>query len=115
MPMTDLATYPDAMKPAWNNNGLSQGTGSAAFLTGDQWGDWNGRLVVGIMGIAFGGTPQGWRIDVIDLADDGLSVSDVATMPLPVPEGRFRGVTQGPDGDLYVAVDEGEIYRFSPN
>jgi glucose/arabinose dehydrogenase len=115
MPMTDLATYPDAMKPAWNNNGLSQGTGSAAFLTGDQWGDWNGRLVVGIMGIAFGGTPQGWRIDVIDLADDGLSVNDVTTMPLPVPEGRFRGVTQGPDGNLYVAVDEGEIYRFTPN
>jgi len=23
MPMTDLQTYPDAMRPAWNNNGLS--------------------------------------------------------------------------------------------
>ena len=114
MPMTDLATYPDAMRPAWNNNGLSQGTGSAAFLTGSQWGDWDGRLVVGIMGIAFGGTPQGWRIDVIDLADDGLSVDEVTTMALPVPEGRFRAVEQAPDGALFVAVDEGEIYRLSP-
>jgi glucose/arabinose dehydrogenase len=25
MPMTDLKTYPNAMKPAWNNEGLSQG------------------------------------------------------------------------------------------
>ncbi len=32
-----------------------------------------------------------------------------------MPEGRFRSVVQGPDGDLYVAVDEGEIYRVTPN
>ena len=54
MPMTDTETYPDAMKPAWTNNGRSQGTSSAAFLEGDQWGDWDGRMVVGIMGIGFG-------------------------------------------------------------
>ena len=55
MPMTDFETYPDAMPPIWNNNGWSQGTSSAAFLTGEAWGDWNGALVVGIMGIGFGG------------------------------------------------------------
>jgi aldose sugar dehydrogenase len=71
MPMTDTATYPDAMLPAWVNNGLSQGTGSAVFLEGEQWGDWNGRLAVGIMGIGFGGTPVGQRIDLLDLSDDG--------------------------------------------
>ena len=54
---------PDAMPPAWNNNGLSQGTSSAAYLTGKQWGAWNGRLAVGIMGIGFGGTAVGMRID----------------------------------------------------
>lgn len=115
MPMTDTATYPDAMPPAWTNNGLSQGTSSAAFLEGEQWGAWDGRLVVGIMGIGFGGTPVGQRIDVIDLAEDGLSVNDVTEMPLPMPAGRFRSVVQGPDGMLYTVVDEGEIYRISPN
>ena len=54
MPMTDTATYPDAMPPIWTNDGISQGTSSAAFLTGDQWGAWEGRLVVGVMGIGFG-------------------------------------------------------------
>jgi aldose sugar dehydrogenase len=115
MPMTDLETYPDALPPAWNNNMLSQGTGSAAFLDGEQWGAWDGRMVVGIMGIGFGGTPVGQRIDVIDLTEDGLDVNDVTEMPLPMPEGRFRSVVQGPDGHLYVAVDEGEIYRVTPN
>ncbi len=115
MPMTDKASYPDAMPPAWNNNGLSQGTSSAAFLTGKQWGDWDGRLVVGIMGIGFGGTPVGMRIDVIDLAKDGKSVKDVTTMSLPMAAGRFRSVVLGPDGNLYAAVDQGDIYRLTPN
>ncbi len=114
MPMTDTETYPDAMPPAWNNEGLSQGTSSAAFLKGEQWGDWDGRLAVGIMGIGFGGTPVGMRIDVIDLAEDGMSVKDVTTMSLPMPAGRFRSVVQGPDGALYAAVDQGDIYKLMP-
>jgi glucose/arabinose dehydrogenase len=114
MPMTDFETYPDAMPPAWNNDGLSQGTGSAAFLEGEQWGDWNGRMVVGIMGIGFGGTPVGQRIDVIDLAADGKSVKSVETMALPIPPARFRSVVLGPDGKLYVATDEGDIVALSP-
>ena len=114
MPMTDFETYPDAMPPAWNNNGLSQGTGSAAFLEGDQWGDWEGSMVVGIMGIGFGGTPVGQRIDVVALAEDGMS-AEVVEMPLPMPSGRFRSVVLGPDGALYTATDEGEIYQITAN
>ena len=113
MPMTDTATYPDAMKPAWTNNGRSQGTSSAAFLEGDQWGDWDGRMVVGIMGIGFGGTPVGQRIDVIELSEDGMS-AEVETLPFPSAAGRFRSVVQGPDGSLYAAVDEGVIHKLTP-
>jgi aldose sugar dehydrogenase len=114
-PMTDTATYPDAMKPSWVNNSLSQGTSSAAFLTGDQWGAWDGRLAVGVMGIGFGGTPVGHRIDVIELKDDGESAGEVVTMALPMASGRFRSVVQGPDGNLYTATDEGDIYKLTPN
>lgn len=115
MPMTDLETYPDAMQPAWTNNGLSQGSSSAVFLTGDQWGEWNGRMAVGIMGIGFGGTPVGQRIDLVDLADDGLSVNSIEEMPLPMGSGRFRSLVQGPDGALYAAIDEGDIFRVTAN
>jgi len=114
MSMTDLTLYPDAMKPAWNNNGLSQGTGSADFLVGEKWGDWNGRLAVGLMGIAFGGTPLGNRIDVIELSEDGQSAGEVVTMELPGVEGRFRGLTLGPDNALYAVLEEGQIFRIAP-
>ena len=113
MPMTDLETYPDAMKPLWTNNGYSQGISSAAFLEGEQWGDWNGRLVVSFMGIGFGGTPLGQRINVIDLAADGPTIGDITEMPVPAGSARFRGLVMGPDGALYVATDEGQIQRFT--
>ncbi|MEL6961106.1 MAG: PQQ-dependent sugar dehydrogenase [Pseudomonadota bacterium] len=114
MPMTDFETYPDAMPPIWDNNGWSQGTSSAAFLTGEQWGDWDGAMVIGIMGIGFGGTPIGQRIDVIELTEDGTAVEDVTDMTLPMEPGRFRSVVLGPDGSLYTAVDEGIIHKLTP-
>lgn len=114
MPMTDFVTYPSAMPPIWNNNGWSQGTSSAAFLQGEAWGDWNGAMVVGIMGIGFGGTPLGQRIDVIQLTEDGTEVVDVTEMTLPMEPGRFRSVVSGPDGGLYAAIDEGVIYKIMP-
>lgn len=113
MPMTDFSAFPDALPAAWNNNGLSQGKSSAEFLNGNQWGAWNGRLVTGVMGIGFGGTPVGQRIDIIDLADDMRSVKSVWHMPIEA-KGRFRSVVQGPDGNLYTAVDEGHIYQIRP-
>ena len=113
MPMTDFETYPEAMPPIWDNNGWSQGTSSAAFLVGEQWGEWDGAMVVGIMGIGFGGTPLGQRIDVIEL-DDDLAVVDVTEMTLPMDSARFRSVVLGPDGSLYTAVDEGTIHKLTP-
>ena len=114
MPMTDLKTYPKAMKPAWNNDGLSQGLSSGEFLSGKQWKSWDGKMVVAFMGIGIHGTPVGNRLDVLDISADGSSAKRV-TMSLPMPAGRFRSVVQGPDGNLYVATDEGEIYRMTPN
>lgn len=116
MPMTDLESFPDAMVPIWDNNGWSQGTSSAVFLEGDAWGDWNGAMVVGLMGIGFGGTPIGQRMDVFTLDDNDLSVVDVVEMTLPdgMDAGRFRSVVLAPDGSLYVAVDEGMIHRLTP-
>ena len=114
MPMTDLRTYPNAMKPAWNNEGLSQGMSAGVFLDGKQWKGWDGKMVVSYMGIGIHGTPVGNRLDVLDISADGLS-SKRTTVSLPMPAGRFRSVVQAPDGNLYVATDDGEIYRMTPN
>ncbi|MEM9762019.1 MAG: PQQ-dependent sugar dehydrogenase [Pseudomonadota bacterium] len=114
MPMTDYATYPASMPPIWNNNGWSQGTSSAAFLEGEAWGEMEGAMVVGIMGIGFGGTPLGQRIEVLHLSEDGTELLSVSTMDLPMEPGRFRSLVTGPDGSLYTAIDEGMIHKITP-
>ncbi|MBT8604852.1 PQQ-dependent sugar dehydrogenase [Polynucleobacter paneuropaeus] len=114
MPMTDTKTYPNAMKPAWNNNGLSQGMFCAEFLKGAQWKDWNGEMIVGYAGIGIHGTPVGNRLDVLKIAPNGLS-STATQVSWPTATGRFRSTVLGPDGNLYVALeDQGKILRVTP-
>ncbi len=110
-PMSDTR-FEDLMPPSWNNHGFSQGTGSAAFLTGSNWGIYEGRLSVGIMGIGFGNTPPGSRIDVYDIADDGLAIKGAIIMPTAITT-RYRGLVMGPDSSLYATVDDGIIYKIS--
>ena len=62
--------------------------------------------------VVFATAKTGNRIDVLDIAADGLSAKRVV-MPLPMPAGRFRSVVVGPDGDLFVST-ESELYRLSP-
>lgn len=104
MPMTDVARFPNAMRPSWTNDGSSQGMGPATFLVGPQWGAWNGRLAVGIMG--------GRRLMILELDAAGTTTGAVAA---DLPAVRYRGLTLGPDGSLYVATDEGEIWRVTPS
>lgn len=114
MPMTDLKTYPKAMKAAWNNRGLSQGMFSNTFLSGKQWKDWDGRMVVGYAGIGIHGTPVGNRLDVLKISPDGLTAK-AEQVSWPTATGRFRALSQGPDGNLYVALeDQGVILRVKP-
>ena len=114
MPMTDLKSYPNAMRPAWNNDGLSQGLLTGTFLNGPQWKGWNGRMIIGYAGIGIHGTAVGNRLDVLDVTANGQSATRT-TANLPMPAARFRSLVQGPDGNLYVATDEGSISRLTPN
>lgn len=104
MPMTDVARFPNAMQPAWTNNGASQGTSPAQFLSGVQWRAWNGRLAVGIM--------AGARLVILDVNAAGLATS---ALDASLPAVRYRALAQGPDGNLYIATDEGEIWRVVPS
>jgi len=104
MPMTDVARFPSAMRPSWSNDGASQGMGPAAFLVGPQWRAWNGRLAVGIMG--------GSRLVILALDDAGMATNATNAS---LPATRYRGLTLGPDGSLYVATDAGEIWRVTPS
>lgn len=104
MPMTDVTRFPTALVPTWSNNGTSQGMGPAAFLSGEQWRAWNGRLAVGIMG--------GQRLMILAINAAGATTEAVQANVTPT---RFRALTQGPDGNLYIATDGGQIWRIVPS
>jgi len=103
MPMTDLARFPNALRPSWSNSGASQGMGPLVFLTGTAWRGWNGRLAVGLL--------SGQRVDVLTIDGTGVATERVNA---GLPGTRYRALTMGPDGSLYVATDSGEIWRVTP-
>ena len=78
------------MKPAWNNTGLSQGLSSGTFLSGKQWKDWDGKMIVSFMGIGIHGTPVGNRLDLLDISKDvhlceahyGIAADACGALPL---------------------------------
>ena len=104
MPMTDVGRFPTALPPSWTNDGDSQGMGPAEFLVGTQWRGWNGRLAVGFMG--------GSRLAILELNAAGNATNVVNAS---LPSARYRALTLGPDGNLYVATDAGEIWRVVPS
>jgi glucose/arabinose dehydrogenase len=108
-PMTDLDKYPDALRPSWNNGGQAQGLGPAAFLSGLQWGTWDGRLAVGFH--------DGARIDVLELDAAGTTtgVINLSSTPYNLPAESYRALMQGPDGNLYFATESGQIGRLVPD
>jgi glucose/arabinose dehydrogenase len=103
MPMTDTTRFPDALRPSWTNEGKSEGMGPCTFLTGALWGAWEGRLAVGFL--------AGQRVEVLDLDMAGRATSHTR---LDLPRQRIRALVPAPTGDLYIAVDKGELWRVAP-
>ena len=102
-PMTDLAKFPDAMPPSWNNKGESDGMSPCTFLSGPNWKEWNGRLAVGFL--------RGERIEILQLDEAGMTTGN--TTLSGIPSERIRTLVQGPDGALYLSTDGGEIWRLA--
>jgi glucose/arabinose dehydrogenase len=103
MPMTDTTRFPSAMRPSWTNEGRSEGMGPSTFLTGAQWGAWEGRLAVGFL--------AGRRVEVLQLDEAGMTTSHTR---LDLPRQRIRALVPDPHGGLYIAVDAGAIWRVAP-
>ncbi|MEZ0390912.1 MAG: sorbosone dehydrogenase family protein [Pseudobdellovibrionaceae bacterium] len=100
--MTDLEAFPTAMSPLLRNAD-SAGMGPCTYITGSQWKNWNGNLLVGIMGSG--------KLQVLHLNASGALVG---TSFANLPSARMRSLVQSPDGDLYIATDGGSIWKVSP-
>ncbi|HLM19352.1 MAG TPA: PQQ-dependent sugar dehydrogenase [Acidimicrobiia bacterium] len=114
--MTDTSIEPGkTMTPVWQSGGVTVAPSGGTFLSGVQWKNWDGALVVACLD----GSPDvGQRLLVMHLDTGGttLAASPVTALSRGI---RLRSAVQGPDGNLYVVTDgvsgAGAIWLLTPS
>ncbi|MXZ98407.1 MAG: hypothetical protein F4Z23_05140, partial [Acidimicrobiaceae bacterium] len=110
VPMTDLAGYPDAVAAKWSSSHPSLAPSGGAFITGTDWGAYNGRLAVAFL--------KERRLRIFGFSSTGTLESEVLVAELDGAHGRLRTPVMGPEGALYVSTSNGrsadKILRVSP-
>jgi aldose sugar dehydrogenase len=109
VPMTD-PDIPGAIPAVWSSSSPTLATSGATFLDGDQWGAYDGLLLVGLL--------RERGVLALRLDDDGVLQEQFRLPELDGTYGRLRSVQQGNDGALYVTTDNGSdedrLLRVTP-
>ena len=98
VPMTDQA-IPGAVPAVWSSGSPTLATSGATFLDGEQWGSYDGLLLVALL------KDQG--VLALRLDEAGALAEQFRIAELEGSYGRIRSVQQGSDGALYVTTDNG--------
>ncbi|MCY7342519.1 MAG: PQQ-dependent sugar dehydrogenase [Pseudonocardia sp.] len=109
VPMTDLERFPDAVPAAWSSGSPVEAVAGAAFLSGPQWGELDGRLAVAAL--------RGEKLLLMNPGTDGAIAEVGVPGPLDGEFGRLRAVRLGPDGALFVSTSNGgddKVLRIDP-
>jgi glucose/arabinose dehydrogenase len=103
-PMTD-PDLPGSISAAWSSGCPTVAPSGAEIITGQQWGDWVGRLAIAVL--------KDEQLLVATLADDRVTETRAE---LVGELGRLRSVRNGQDGSLWVTVDSspGDLVRLVP-
>ena len=108
VPMTDLNKFPSAIRARWSSGSPTIATSGATFVTGSQWGTWDGALVVACL--------KASKLETFFLDEPGNIVGQQSSV---TTFGRLRTPVQGPDGNLYVTTSVGggndRILRVVPS
>lgn len=106
VPMTDLKRFPEAVSAIWSSGDPTIAPSGATFLTGSNWGTFNGCLAMAVL--------KAERLKILCFDDNFQLVSDKDFI---TDKGRIRAATLAPDGNLYIATDKdnGQIIRVIPN
>jgi glucose/arabinose dehydrogenase len=110
-PMTDLGTFPDAVRAPWSSGVPTLATSGATFLSAPGWGRWRGGLAVALL------KGQGVLVMHLDPATRSSRIVRVARLPAAEGLGRIRTAQQGPDGALWLTTSSGaddRIIRILP-
>ena len=109
VPMTDEAIE-GAIPAVWASGHPTLAPSGATFLDGEQWGSYDGLLLVGLL------KAQG--VLALRLDEDGALVEQFRLPELDGAFGRVRSLLQGPDGALYATTDNGgdadRLLRVTP-
>jgi aldose sugar dehydrogenase len=109
VPMTD-PDIPGAIPAVWSSGDSTIAVSGGTFLDGDQWSDYDGLLVVGVL--------KGQGVLALRLDADGVLLEQFRLPELEGTYGRIRSVLQGIDGSLYVTTDNGgggdQLLRATP-
>ncbi len=110
VPMTDPELGDDVVEAVWSSGAPPIAPSDGTFLDGDQWGDYDGLLLLGAL--------RGEHVLALRLDDSGALVEQFRLPELDGSYGRIRTVEQGGDGALYVTTDNGDdsdqLLRVTP-
>ncbi len=107
VPMTDTAEFPLARRASWRSGVPTLATSGITWLSGEQWGIWNDRLVVANL--------KAQSLLVMQPQRNG-TVTEIARI-YEGTFGRLRTAQLGPDGLLYLTTSNGSndrIIRITP-
>lgn len=107
VPMTDTAEFPGAVRARWSSGAPTVATSGITWLTGEQWGGWQDRMVVA--------TLKGQSLLVMQPNADG-TLTQIDRI-YQGTFGRLRTAVLGPDGNLYITTSNGSgdrIIRIVP-
>ena len=100
----------DSLTPP-SNPGVTIAPSGATFLSGAQWKGWNGALAVAVL------KDMQLRIMLPNFIGSIADNNFVANLGGSVP--RLRSAVEGPDGNLYLATDDGTptgaIWKVTPS
>ena len=105
-PMTDLVKFPTARRAIWSSGCPTIAPSGGTFIDGVQWQGWVNTLAIAVL------KGQQLRVFAID-GDVGIKSEWIRI----TDQGRLRVAVQGPDGNLYLAVDAnpGSILKVVPS
>jgi glucose/arabinose dehydrogenase len=105
VPMTDLEKFSDAIEAIWSSGDDTIAISGATYVRGTQWQGFDGWLAIAVL--------KGEKVLMLNI-DENFKVQD--EVDVLSEYGRIRTVVQSPDGDLYIATDNGDdkILRVTP-
>ena len=110
-PMTDHSLPGVQINARWSSGTPTIATSGAAFLKGDKWGAWEGRLAIACL--------VGAELRLLQFTSNGQLIGQQTIAEFDGDYGRLRAVQMGPKQSLWVTTSNGggtdRIIRIDPS